>query len=387
MLSKYDEFPIHQTTEPVSQPATTDFNFYERFRFTGYNNDGSIAFSMTLGVYPNRRVMDAAFSIVVDGVQYSALASRLAPMSRNELVIGPFTLQVLDPMREIRLSLAPNETDIQCDLVFSARTAALEEPRSTVRRDGRILMETMRFTQFGHWQGWISVNGQQLDINHDTFKAVRDRSWGIRPVGEKDQGIGRSSMPEVFWLWVPLHFSNCCTHMEIMENPEGKQTHSYGHIIPAYSQLDEIPEDDQEESVAMTKVRHHLQWHPGTRMIQRASISLEEANHTPHHIELQPMNSIYMLGLGYGHPQWGHGMWQGDEAIHGEVWKLSEIDHNDLRFQHVLHICRTSIEDEEGSGLLEQLCLGRHKPSGFGDLLDLEQPQYPGQKGKLKLIK
>ena len=79
MISDFDDYPIHQTPEPVAQPGTTDFNFYDRYWFNGISEQDGLVFAMTLGLYPNRRVMDASFSVVIDGVQHSFHASRLAP--------------------------------------------------------------------------------------------------------------------------------------------------------------------------------------------------------------------------------------------------------------------------------------------------------------------
>jgi hypothetical protein len=35
MLSRYDDYPVHQTPEPIAQPATTDRNVYDRYWFNG----------------------------------------------------------------------------------------------------------------------------------------------------------------------------------------------------------------------------------------------------------------------------------------------------------------------------------------------------------------
>ena len=40
MITSGDDFPIHQTPEPVQQVFTSDRNFYDRFFFNGYWRDG-----------------------------------------------------------------------------------------------------------------------------------------------------------------------------------------------------------------------------------------------------------------------------------------------------------------------------------------------------------
>ena len=67
MLSKGDDYPIHQTPEPIAFVAGQR-NFYDRYFFNGYDSDGEKFFAFALGVYPYLDVMDAAFSFVFDGV-------------------------------------------------------------------------------------------------------------------------------------------------------------------------------------------------------------------------------------------------------------------------------------------------------------------------------
>jgi len=70
MLNRLDDYPIHQTPVPVAQAGTSDPNFYDRYFFNGYSRSGDLFFAAALGVYPNRGVMDAAFSVVSDGRQH-----------------------------------------------------------------------------------------------------------------------------------------------------------------------------------------------------------------------------------------------------------------------------------------------------------------------------
>ena len=55
MLNKLDDFPIHQTPEPIAHPATSDRNVYDRTWFNGYAPDGSYYFGIGMAVYPQRK--------------------------------------------------------------------------------------------------------------------------------------------------------------------------------------------------------------------------------------------------------------------------------------------------------------------------------------------
>src|SRR5207245_2608695 len=96
---------------------------------------------------------------------------------------------------------------------------------------------------------------------------------------------------------------------------------------------------------------------------------------TPHggerlEISLEPLLSAQMCGLGYLHPEWGHGRWKGELAVGGESWTLADLDPMEPRHLHVQQVCRARLGKREGIGVLEQLVLGPHLPSGFTSILD-----------------
>ena len=89
MLTPFDDYPIHQTALPIAHPASGDPNQYDRFWFNGYTED--MFFAVAMGSYPNRGVIDAAFSVVHDSVQRSVFTSGRAPHDRSVTRIGPTT--------------------------------------------------------------------------------------------------------------------------------------------------------------------------------------------------------------------------------------------------------------------------------------------------------
>ena len=82
-----------------------------------------------------------------------------------------------------------------------------------------------------------------------------------------------------------------------------------------------------------------------------------------------------MAGLGYLNPQWGHGHYKGPLAVGYEAFDLATLDENALDRLHVQAFCKVMLEGDggmkrEGAGVLEQLVIGKHAPSGFKDVLD-----------------
>jgi len=160
MLSKADDYPIHQLPEPIAT-AGTDRNFYDRYFFNGYSMDGSVFFAAALGVYPHLNVMDASFSVIVDGVQHNLHASKLLNMERMDTVVGPISIEVVEPLKVLRLRVASSEHGIAADITFHARALAVEEPRFTYRQGPSTFMDYTRLTQNGTYEGWIEVQGQR----------------------------------------------------------------------------------------------------------------------------------------------------------------------------------------------------------------------------------
>ncbi len=369
MLTHYDDFPLHQTPEPVAHPATSDKNFYDRYFFNGFARDGSLFFGLALGLYPNRRVMDASFSVVVDGRQLSIHASRLAPLERSETRVGPISIEVVEPLRTLRVRCTENPGGLSCDLVFHARTAAIEEPRATLRAGTQIVMDATRLTQFGRWQGSLEIEGRRLEIQPEHVLGVRDRSWGIRPVGERDAGAPGAPQ-QFFWLWAPIHFDDACAHLGIFEDAAGRAWHAGGVTLPAYTDAQAFASSADPREQRAVRVAHEIAWEPGTRRSRRARIEIVPHVGEPAVIALEPLLTFQMLGLGYLHPEWGHGLWKGDAAFGSEVWRPAELAPLDFRHVHVQQLCRARWGDREGIGVLEQLVIGPHRPSGFTSLLD-----------------
>ena len=371
MLSRFDDYPIHQTPEPVAHPATSDRNAYDRYWFNGYTADGEFYFAVAMGLYPHRHVLDGAFSIVRGGEQHCFFASRRAPADPSETTIGPLRIEVVEPMRMVRVTLAENETGVSCDLLFRARTTAVEEGRQTSRVDGRIMMDATRFCQFGRWEGEIRYAGQRVAVEPSRVYATKDRSWGIRPLGEPDLGSAPSlRAPQVFFLWSPIHWAERCSTFGVFEDGGGVRWHADGALVPAYGSPDEIPGEVEAGVEPMASVEHDISYAPGTRRAERAQISLVARSGDRHVIELEPLLCFRMKGIGYTHPEWGHGRWKGELAISGESWKSADLEPMAFENQHIQQVMRARMGSQEGVGVLEQICFGPHARYGFKETLD-----------------
>jgi hypothetical protein len=375
MITEFDEFPIHQTSDPIAMPATSDRNAYDRYWFNGSDERGGFVFEVGFGLYPNRFVQDGHLSVLVDGVQHSFHASGRAPLERAETRVGPLRIEAPRPLRVVRVVLEPNETGIACDLTFRAVSVALEEPKNRLTDGTRVLMENSRFTQFGRWDGHFVVSGVRREVRAATTFGTRDRSWGVRPVGEPEAGApGRLSRPGVYWVWAPLHFDDLCTHYGTFQDPDGRPTQLSACLLPRHAALEAIPRGEEPGLREMAEMRHEIRWRKGTRWPERAALHFVSREGDAVEIELEPMTRFHLHGIGYQHPQWGHGCWRGELATGAESWRIDELDPLAPQHVHCHTICRARLRDagreREGFGLLETIAFGPHAPSGFRGLLD-----------------
>src|SRR3546814_11176224 len=101
MLTKGDDYPLHQTSEPMAF-AGTDRNFYDRYFFNGASPDGSVFFAAAMGFYPQLGIVDASFCVIVDGVQHNLRASRRPAGERLDLPVCPIGLANAAPSERVK---------------------------------------------------------------------------------------------------------------------------------------------------------------------------------------------------------------------------------------------------------------------------------------------
>ena len=365
MLTPFDDYPIHQTPLPIAHLVSGDPNHYDRFWFNGYTED--FYFASGMAVYPNRGIIDGAFAVVHDGVQRSVFASGRIPADRGETRVGPLTIEVVEPLRITRVRADAADLGIDADVTFTARTVALEEPRQTMAQGTKIIMDSTRMTQWGTWSGRINVAGQEVPINQ--MYGTKDRSWGVRPIGAPAPAAPDLTLPQVFFLWAPINWDDCCTHFLCFERGNGDRIVSSQARLDVISTSDPSWNDDARIHHLAGGV-HEVRWAPGLRRSQGATLRLATHDGGEERIELEPMLTFRMRSLGYTHPEWGHGHWHDELAVGSEEHKVEDLDNVEPWNLHVQQVMRAKWGDKVGLGVLEQLAFGEHQPSGLTGLLD-----------------
>jgi hypothetical protein len=371
MLNKLDDFPIHQTPEPIAHAATSDRNVYDRTWFNGYAPDGSYYFGIGMAVYPHRGILDCAFSVVQPGSrQHCFYGSRRAPVERTDMQVGPFRMEVIEPLRRTRVVLDDNDSGITCDLIFSTRSAAIQEARQTLWSGTRRAMDATRFDQFGRWTGVVKHPDGEIKVDETVCRGTKDRSWGVRGVGEPETG-GAPGVPRgIFFLWAPLFWDDHITHAIFFDGQDGEALVREGIVAPLYGSEREVPGVQDSQDERMATARHRITYHRGTRLASAAEIDLVSLAGATRTISLEPILKFQMKGLGYGHPEWGQGMWKGELALGGESFDPRQLDPLARENLHVQQVVKASDGQRQGIGVLEQVVVGPYAPAGFSQFFD-----------------
>ncbi|MDQ0462322.1 hypothetical protein QO010_000070 [Caulobacter ginsengisoli] len=364
-LTRGDDYPIHQTPDPIAYGGT-DRNFYDRYFFNGYHpKEGEDFFAAAFGVYPHLNITDAAFVVVRDGVETALHASGWLG-DRMDLEVGPIKIEILEPLHRLKLIVNAPDKGLKAEIVFTSRAAPIEEPRFIRRISTRAFMDYTRLTQNGHYEGWIELDGVKKSV--DGFVGTRDRSWGVRPVGARDsQEVVPPQPQQFFWLWSPLSFDDGSFFFHSNDDALGR---------PWNTRAVWTPDGSDEAGMHHLNGQAKIEWKSGTRHARSATIQLTDDYGKPAgQIAFEPEYEFLMLGLGYTHPKWSHGHNHGQLAVEREDIGLAQADPKMPFHLHVQALSKVTFTDaagkvRKGRGVLEQLAIGPHGPSGFKDMLD-----------------
>jgi hypothetical protein len=250
--------------------------------------------------------------------------------------------------------LLDGELGISSDISFRAFTPAIEEPRFRWVLENRVMFDYTRLTQFGRWEGWIDIDGEHIEIGADVV-GCRDRSWGVRPVG--DPIAGPAGINQFFWIWCPTVFDDVCTHFALNHDSNGKPWHESGAVVPRIGDDESTLDDSRIDRGTSAKL--DVSWQPGTRWAEAISTTLDGGTE-PVEVRYEPFLQFYMSGIGYGHPHWRHGRWIDELATGRDEIVLSDVDPRDPTMVHIQALSKATWGEKTGVGVVEQLVFGDH---------------------------
>jgi hypothetical protein len=118
-----------------------------------------------------------------------------------------------------------------------------------------------------------------------------------------------------------------------------------------------------------------LEWRYCSGSRRLASAVIHYAGQAGASLRLEPDGRhFYMSGVGYTHPVWGHGRDHGELEVAYDELRPADLNDNAPEHLHIQALTRAVLtengQERQGFGVLEQLLIGPHAPSGFTSILD-----------------
>jgi hypothetical protein len=281
------------------------------------------------------------------------------------LQVGPYSYEVIEPLKKVRTTLEDNEYGLSFQLDFEGTFPAYEQAPAFFRSRGRILEDARRYYQLGKLSGWFKIDGKTHDVDSLNWRVGRDHSWGVR------RGVGGGSWPEplaqpgeipegILYFMCIFDFGTYMVHCAIREDAEGKPWHFEGWEIYPY----ESGKEDQE--LHLGSVEHDLQFRPDVRMIESGHVTVNAIDGSKRELFIQPVTYLLPGPAGYDtYNDYTSGMWKGPSYMDG--FKLDITDPEVLQRHGFLTetLCKVNCGGDIGYGDFEMVCVGRNTKYGF----------------------
>ncbi len=371
MLTKYDEFLCHQTVSTFDHPETSAREWTERIWFMAHDVKGEFILVAGFGYYPNRNIMDTYVCLVVEQkTEYVVRASRELRPRIDEVSVGPFSWDVIEPMKKVRTVLAENEYGVSYDITFDATMPPHdEEPPQFARDRGRVVENIRRYFQLGKPGGWIKVNGQKITIDTQSWRAERDHSWGIRRGAVEYQEVGVQPRSDIspgygfFYSGACWQFDNWGANYHIREDGEGRVASLSGGIYYPYG--------SGRDELRLAGMEHNFTFRtdiPGVRQANGGTVTLFGSDGSKKEVTLRPLGLVYIGPGGYSYANYRgftHGIWMGPSWIDG--FKLDISNPKVIREITFLDemVCELRCGDDIGYGMTEVTVFGKYPKYGF----------------------
>ena len=364
-ISPMDEYLAHQTSETIDHVATSDRNFYDRYYFNCHPSSDELFLITGLGQYPNLGVTDAFVSVSVGDQHHVVRSSRELGHDRSDTSVGPLRVEIIEGLMKLRAICEPNEWGVAFDMTFTGQVPAIEEPKTFRRQYGRITSDVTRYAQVGVWEGSLEVAGKRYAVTPDTWKGARDRSWGVRAVGEAEPpGIRVKDFMQgthgFFHQWMPMQFDDFVIKVQFDEDFAGNRL--VEESVKVWNVGSETPDEH------MGRPSIDITYLPGTREIERAVLTLTQPDGSTRTVTSTPLRTLYLkAGTGYmPHEGWGHGYYQGPLKVEGMTFDIGTPEARAQWSGLNETLARYELDTGEvGYGLHENMVVGVYQPHGF----------------------
>ncbi len=365
MLLGIDEFPFHQITESFAGVAGSDPQWNDGHYVCLSDVAGNVSLTSTVRLYSNNDVMDGFVCLRHEGKQYNIRVSRRLRPDMESLRVGPLRIELVEPMKVLRLVLEDNEYGITLDVTCRSTTAPYRDPVEITRIDSRLISERTTYEITGTCEGWIAVAGKRYELDAATDSFFRNHSWGYqngrggpRLYGAPMEGV-RRRVPGVR-QWVLFNMPDHGGFF--FQDPSGRKASGKGVIL--------YPD----RSVPVVSVESDLDFYEGGRRLKSGTFALTDEEGVHREYTIEDLGWVYCQGGGYfgGFDDGlGQGVYRGDDYSEGEVWDVSHpttvvaADGTAFEFDHAWAENFTRLTSDGATGLAHYECVVIQQPQGW----------------------
>lgn len=282
-LSGYDEFFVHQASEPFTQTPSTDYAWDDGMFVSIFDTAKRVHVYAGLRVNPNSGMIGGYAGIVHKGQMRTIRFKRPWGPIREEpdlsLRVGPFTYAVTKPLSEIVLTLADNVGGLTFELTFEGIAPAWVEPHRLYRNRGRATTDQTRYLQSGTGYGRIVIDGEEIQLVRNEAFAFRDHSWGLYyerpPLAPRRKWLRPSEAKlQPFRIFVVFCGTEATAAFQVNEDASGGFSSTEDVLSVPFT--GHVRVNAGEYEVLLTEGSHELEFEPGTRIMTKGIVHLKD---------------------------------------------------------------------------------------------------------------
>lgn len=323
-LTRMDEYPRHQVGGTFDTVVSDSVHWNDGFYFTLGDQESGATLFAAIRLYPNTDVMDGFACVTVDAQQHNMRWSRRLRPDNDSIAVGPLSLDIIEPMRTLRLASAENEYGIAFDTMWNGLHEPHLEDRVVRYSGGRKVYDRTNYDQCCEVTGTITVAGRTLEVTPSSWIGVRDHSWGmgrtggaassaIAPLHERDPRRGFAMRQ-----WTMIRMPDRVLFWQFHQQADGT-----AHDIEAVV----IPLDPTRPRWRYADGHADAVRIDGLPRAREATVTLTRPDGGIDRFLLTPVSRpAYLQGGGYHDgfaDRLGRGVFRGDLHSEGEVWDVS----------------------------------------------------------------
>lgn len=376
-----DEQFNHQVIETFASVGQSDPAWAEKVCGMAAAKDGSLQIGFGFGKYTNRNVVDAYAGISRGKEQWVVRASRSLNSDPETVNTGPISYEIIEPLHSVRIKLEANdEQPIAFDIVFKSIVPCVVEDRED-RRDMhgyRKATDQIRYHQTGVVSGWLSIDGERVEIGEDSWVSTRDKSWGIRPqvgmpIADMEPDF-HHMIPQALAVWNPILF----------QRGDGSQYAFHHYFLQfcgtgfMHQRVQGGLENDQGKADGVVGMTPKLVFDPVTKRLQKGEFIFQMADGSERPMQFEKISETgFYLGAGHYHGGDGqfHGSWRGQLHVDGDYTSDASQPEVIERYKQ-FRDCMIRVEDPIGGGVGWGNCQTYVHGAWPGFGLTGDEPQY-----------